>query len=106
MSRGSRCRGCGVGLRFVRVENSGRVMPVDPAPDEDGNVIARMVSGVLTGHVLTKDEETPPGWQRYMPHFATCPASDRRSKRLPPPEPASLFDDAEESTTPYESRKP
>lgn len=91
MTGGGRCRNCGVPLRFVQMTTTNRVMPVDPTPDEDGNVIARVVGGRLAGHVLTKDEEVPAGWARYMPHFSTCRFSPRRRRGTP--QPRTLFDE-------------
>lgn len=76
-----RCRSCDDPIMFVRIENTGKPMPVDPYPDPDGNVYARHTTtpGGLLGHVAHKDEELPDGWRIYMPHFATC------TKRLIPP---------------------
>lgn len=77
----SKCRDCLVPITFVRISNTGRVLPVDPAPDEDGNVFARMVGGSLAGHVRTKDEHLPAGWSVFMPHHATCQIASRGRKR-------------------------
>lgn len=84
---------CGMPIAFVHLETTGRHMPVDPVPDEDGTVSARLVEGQLTGRVLTRGEDDPQGWLRYMPHPATCAARSRgrKGKRRPTP-PPTLFD--------------
>jgi hypothetical protein len=90
----SKCRDCSVAIKFVRIAPKGRMMPIDPVPDEDGNVVARLVGGSLAGHVLTKGEEVPEGWQRYMPHAATCAVRNRGRRGVPSPRQApTLFDD-------------
>lgn len=89
----SKCRDCSVGIKFVRMPK-GKLMPIDPVPDEDGNVVARLVGGSLAGHVLTKGEEVPDGWTRFMPHAATCAVRNRSRRGAPSPRQApSLFDD-------------
>ena len=65
-------KGCGQAVVFVTMTASKKLMPVDPVPDEGGNVYARLVGGRLAGHVRTKDEALPDGWRVYMPHWRTC----------------------------------
>lgn len=64
------CRGRVIWARM----DSGKRMPVDPAPADDGTVaIARDVTGATVGRVLRKDEQ-PDTWEAvHMTHFATCP---------------------------------
>lgn len=61
---------------------SGKVMPVDVQPVEDGNVaVMRDVRGRWVGRVLKADEE-PDRWERrHMTHFATCPAYKAKAAR-------------------------
>lgn len=78
--KGSKCHGCRAPIVFVRML-AGNVMPVDPAPDDLGNVIARRTPGgaLLEGRVLgDKRAATPPGLVRLMPHWATCSNPPRR----------------------------
>lgn len=89
-----RCRHCGHQVRYVSL-NTGKVMPVDLAPDEDGNVAAHLRGGRLHGYVLRKDETPPTGWQRWMPHIATC---GNRPGAKPTPRPITLFDQLESET--------
>lgn len=75
----SRCRACPAEVLWVRMP-SGRVMPVDPVPDDEGNVAAmRDGHGVWLGHVLKADERARPYEKRFMPHFATCKPSPVRA---------------------------
>lgn len=91
------CRDCARPIVFVRNTKGGKLIPVEAAPDDDGNVVARRVAGDLHGHVLRKGEEPPHGWLRYMPHAAICEIQTReRRRRKPAPEPVEplvLFDD-------------
>lgn len=102
----SNCRDCHQAIMFVRIEDGGKAMPVDPFPDPDGNVIARFVTppGGLLGHVAHKGEPVPEGWRIYMPHFATCPnrrlgdpAEPVEAPAVLDPEP-TLFDTTERET--------
>jgi len=63
---------CGRSIVFVRMTETGKNLPVDPVPDEGGNVYAHPVHGRLFGHVRTAGEPLPDGWQIYMPHVRTC----------------------------------
>lgn len=84
----SSCRDCHQRIVFVRIENTGNPLPVDPFPDPDGNVYARRHGGAgLLGHVAHKGEQLPDGWRVYMPHHATCPS--RTVREEPPAVPES-----------------
>jgi hypothetical protein len=91
VSGAGKCRDCGIGIRFVYITTSKKTMPVDPQPDDDGNVYARVVGGRLTGHVKVKGEECPAGWATFMPHFATCRYA-RRGPTKGKHKPQTLFD--------------
>jgi hypothetical protein len=65
-------KGCGRAVVFVTMTATKKLMPVDPVPDELGNVYARTIGGRLAGHVRVKGEQCPTGWQTYMPHWRTC----------------------------------
>lgn len=83
------CRECAAPIRFVRLD-TGRALPVDPAPVVDGNVAAVRAGGHLIGYVLSHDKPMRPLHLRYMPHHATCPAraEERAHARTPKkPEP-------------------
>lgn len=91
----SRCRDCRMPIKFVHPETraDAKPLPVDPVPDDGGNVSARVVQGRLVGRVLRRGEDDPTGWQRFMPHHATCAVRSRgrKGKRRPTP-PPTLFD--------------
>lgn len=95
-----KCRRCSLPIVFVQNTDTGKRIPVDAAPDEDGRVVARRVTGLvvadtrgvpLVGHVLQKGETPPAGWVRYMAHHATCRARPVRHQRRPVPQPG-LFE--------------
>lgn len=96
----SACRKCSSPIRFVHNTESGKRIPVDPVPDESGNVLAqvkaiRSTTGAITGteligHPRHKGEETPTGWALFMPHYATCRARITRGRGSPRPQ--TLFD--------------
>lgn len=71
------------------------MMPLDPEPNEDGNVFCEFDAGTLIGRVKLKGDARPPG-VAHMAHFATCPVRRKRKSPKTPkpkPEPApSLFD--------------
>lgn len=81
------CRTCAEPIRFVQL-NTGSKMPVNPKPDDRGNVAAKQVDRDLVGRVLRRgDHQIPAGHQLYRPHFATC----ERPKAKPKPEDPGLF---------------
>jgi hypothetical protein len=59
-------------------------MPVNPVPDDEGNVAAmRDARGTWVGHVLKADERAAPYEKRFMPHFATCtPTNTARQQAI------------------------
>lgn len=61
------CRRCGADIRWLRTA-AGKAMPVDAAPNPDGNVYLK--DGLA--HVLHKDEQQPANVALLMPHHATC----------------------------------
>ena len=89
------CRRCPAAILFIRMRDSGKAMPVDPWPDDRGN-IAALPAGPKTyvdGHYLAAHEPLAVGEVRLMPHWSTCgdpSIPGRPNKRPPAPEP-SLF---------------
>ncbi len=88
------CKKCRNPIKFVTNIETGRRIPVDAVPDEDGNVAATMSDlRELVGRVLHKNEKPPDEWVVYMPHHATCRFSDRRGRKNTRPEPPpTLFE--------------
>ena len=69
---GTWCRHCSGPILWVTLD-TGKRMPVDPEPDDEGTVAAhRDHRGDWVGHVLTADQRTAGYEQRFVTHFATC----------------------------------
>jgi hypothetical protein len=73
--------------------DTGKALPVDPIPDDEGNVCARAIGGGrLVGYVISEAHPAERGYTRFAAHFATCP-SRVKAPKPPAPEPApTLFD--------------
>lgn len=68
----STCRSCGAPITWARSVPGARPMPLDPEPNEAGNVaLERGRARVLAGDALTVHRSL--GLPAYMPHHATCP---------------------------------
>lgn len=81
------CRGCHLPIRFVRLD-TGKALPVNPRPNDAGNVAARIQGGRLTGFVISRDHRPGPlDPFRFMPHHATCEALAKKKPSTPPTEP-------------------
>ena len=68
MTATDRCRSasCRAPIVWCRT-TAGALMPLDPAPTDDGNV--EIIDGLAVVHGQTPMVHG----QLYMPHFATCP---------------------------------
>jgi hypothetical protein len=98
--RTSECRSCHEPIAFVRLIG-GKVIPVNPLPGEDGNVIAELVGSRLSGWVESAAHPWQPGLLRFRAHFATCTERQARAARKPkpPPDPElDLFNQPTEET--------
>lgn len=69
-----RCRSCPATIRWV-ITSSGRKMPLDPMPVDDGNVLItdETLENLPVARVLLKNDTPPAGVVRYVSHFVTCP---------------------------------
>lgn len=105
------CRDCGLAIRFVRIVNTGKMLPIDPVTDERGNVWAwRRNEYNWDALVLSPAKAPKPGEkpsigpvmstelrprvdaQPFMPHAATCPGRARVPRPRPKPrEDETLF---------------
>lgn len=84
------CAACGEPIRFVRMTATGRPLPVNPLTNEKGNVAARIVGGVLTGFVISRDHRPGPlDPLRFLAHHATCEA--RKTSTTPTAADQPLF---------------
>lgn len=64
----SRCGSCGAPVRWLRNVTTGKLAPINAAPDGNGNIEI----GADTYRVVTKVERVTPG-VRYTNHFSDCP---------------------------------
>lgn len=79
------CDRCGLQIGWVTTVE-GRRMPIDPEPNEAGNVIVRRQGrgGKLIAEVLNRSKPRPQG-VAFMPHFATCGKPAPKVEPEPPP---------------------
>jgi len=79
------CRACSAKIIWA-VTPAGKRMPVDAKPSADGKLILSAQVGPqgikindppLVIDERTVDQDGPKGGDRYISHFATCPAADR-----------------------------
>lgn len=63
------CRSCKAKIVFLTME-SGRQMPVDAEPHENGNI---WIGEDGVGRVVGKGDHTTVAAPLYISHFATCP---------------------------------
>ena len=93
MARTSRCRDCGLDVLWIHTRD-GKRMPVDPFPDESGNIAARPYGVQYVDAHVIRDGKSPAGYRVFMPHFATCltrrKAREAARKAAPQPQPTLL----------------
>lgn len=83
-----RCRGCRRPVRWATTQAE-RQMPLDPEPNPDGNVVARLGDGqTWYARIPTADRPQSPTERRFMPHVATCPTPPLPQAPQRPPAPA------------------
>lgn len=68
------CSLCDAEILWARSSKTGRPMPIDPAPSDDGNLaIYKDHTGRINARVLKAGEEPESYEKRGKAHFATCP---------------------------------
>lgn len=72
------CRSCGADVLWAK---TGKSMPIDPEPVEDGNVLLYRTPQGLRVVVMSKGDHPDPGASRHTTHFATCPNAARHRRR-------------------------
>ena len=86
LPRLSDCKACHEPIRFVKLD-TGKALPVNPKPGQTGNVAAHLQGGRLVGFVISQDHRPGPlDSFRFVPHYATCSAIERKPSK-PKPEP-------------------
>lgn len=82
--------GCGQIVRRT-VNSNGKRIYVDPDPHPDGNQAAWLDAQQTWRSRQLRKNEQPAGYERrFMPHIATCPATQQT--QLPIPLPAGVID--------------
>ncbi len=79
----SQCRSCGAKVRWIEMDSTGKLAPIDNTPSENGNVfINQFNKGVVLTPLGKSEIESRFGKvDLYLNHFATCP--DAKSHRKP-----------------------
>lgn len=90
LPRPADCNACHDPIRFVKLD-TGKALPVNPAPNPAGNVAAKLRGGRLVGFVISRDRRPGPlDSFRFTAHHATCEARKPKAKATPEPD-AALF---------------
>lgn len=81
----SNCRSCGAPIVWARSASTGSLMPINPEPCANGNIILTEPAdpgAPLLWTVLTAAARAQPalGEPRYMSHFATCPRAGQHRR--------------------------
>lgn len=88
------CQDCHEPIRFVRMIDTGKAMPVNPKPNMAGTVAAQRTRGplgvALEGFVVAPRRPVKPYPLRFTVHAATCEANRPATKPAPAPAP-TLF---------------
>ena len=89
------CRECGAPIVFVRMAETGRIMPCNPGPDDRANVAHSRANPHHGGRVITDDAPLDPATEAaLLAHWATCTSPDavrRRERKTPERTQPGLF---------------
>lgn len=81
------CKECANPIVFARLD-TGKLIPLDPMPNDRGNVAVMRIGNQLHGYVISaKHPHTDARYQRAIPHAATCPERKGPAKASPDPDP-------------------
>ncbi len=79
------CKDCGASIIWVRTAAHDRNMPLNPVPEDTGNIAVRRERGQLVkARPVTAAAPLVVGEVLYLAHYATCSKNSRRRK--PPAE--------------------
>lgn len=74
MAANGLCALCDAEILWARSTKTGKAMPLDPAPTDDGNLaVYKDHTGRINARVLKAGEEPESYEKRGKAHFATCP---------------------------------
>lgn len=75
------CKSCGASILWAKTD-TGKSMPVDAEPTDDGNVLLYRTPRGLQAVVMGARTEPDPRASRHHTHFETCPqAQEHRRNR-------------------------
>lgn len=82
----SKCRSCGAAIVWCLAHTTGKLMPLDAAPDPNGNVLLKEDGTYKVLSLSMFDDQDwlrhKGHWVRHKSHFATCEHSgDWRKKK-------------------------
>ena len=89
------CDNCQARIVYVLMVATGKRIPVDPIPDDEGTVCGRLVGNELQGYVISRDHPYQRPYTRYVAHFGTCDARPRPAPKLKAEPAPTLFDETE-----------
>lgn len=79
------CHDCQGPIVFLRLD-TGSVIPLDPMPNQRGNVDAMRIGQQLHGHVISAAKPHEDRYTRMIPHAATCPERKGPAPAQPTPD--------------------
>jgi hypothetical protein len=81
----SECRSCGALILWVEWAKSGKKMPIDVTPSDDGDVAVtyrKAENKLIASKAAQLTDEELRGRNLYLSHFSTCPnAGEHRRAR-------------------------
>lgn len=88
MGKRTQCRSCDAPIIWGVNVDSGKGIPLDPVPVQDGKLVecydevSRPDSDQIPVRHIRRDDQIEPWQTQYNSHFSTCPdADDWREKR-------------------------
>jgi hypothetical protein len=78
------CTSCGREIEWSKNTATGKMIPLDPHPKPDGNIVKLATSdpgGATMIRTVRKDNPAPPGADLYVSHFSTCPNAANHRRR-------------------------
>lgn len=77
-----RCSSCNAPIEWATSAATGKAMPIDAEPVDDGNIVLRDGQAVVLGR--WGGDDLPPGTPRFKSHFATCRFAGRHRRAKEP----------------------
>ena len=83
----SKCRECGASIAFVRMADTGKLMPCNPGADPDRGNVACIKSGALyiNGYVITDARPLHPDFTPLLAHWRNTRSANSPPSALPNP---------------------